>query len=298
MPIRDPVFRIRKGIQELDDPGVEDKRILFDERELHRSLSVMKREGNTLSSMLRDAWDCRDVIESLTKHSPTKATNPYMSIIGHITITELVNYLDQTEILNGYANRFLYACVKRSKLLPHGGALSTETIIKLGHKTHDAIEAARSVGRVTMTPGAARLWDRMYRELSKDEDGLIGAVTARAEAQTTRLALLYALLDRSTHIDCVHLEAARATWSYCDASARLIFSGLLGDPVADTILRKLRKCGSAGMSRTEINNLFGRNVSSNKIDIAFVRLRQANKARCEMRNPAGAGRPREMWFAI
>jgi hypothetical protein len=33
----------------------------------------------------------------------------------------------------------------------HGGALSEETIIKLGHKTHDAIETARSIDRVTMT---------------------------------------------------------------------------------------------------------------------------------------------------
>jgi hypothetical protein len=93
--------------------------------------------------MLRDAWDDREIIESLTKHSPTKATKPYVSIIGHITAEELLSYLDRVEIINGYANRFLFACTRRSKLLPHGGELSDETIVYLGHKTNHAIEAAR-----------------------------------------------------------------------------------------------------------------------------------------------------------
>jgi hypothetical protein len=47
MPIRDAVYGIKKGVEELLDPGVDDKRILFDERELHRALAVMKREGNS-----------------------------------------------------------------------------------------------------------------------------------------------------------------------------------------------------------------------------------------------------------
>ena len=59
---------------------------------------------------------------TITKHSPTRATRPFISIIGHITADELRQALDHTSMANGYANRFLFACVKRSKLLPHGGA--------------------------------------------------------------------------------------------------------------------------------------------------------------------------------
>jgi hypothetical protein len=297
MPIRDPVFGMRKGVEELIDPGVADKRLLLDEREFYQALSVMKREGNTLSRMVRDAWDCREVIGSLTKHSPTKATKPYVSIIGHITVAELRGYLDQTAMLNGFANRFLFACVRRSKLLPHGGALSDEVVAELGLKTLAAIEAARRIGRVTMTPKAAHFWEEIYAVLSKDEDGLMGAVTARAEAQTIRLALIYALLDQSTQIDRVHLDAALAVWSYCEASARYIFGDLLGDPVADTILRALRTAGSAGMSRSDFINLFGRNVSAWKIDAALKRLLIGSKVRCETQKPA-IGRPREVWFAV
>ena len=88
--VRDPVLRHAQGRNyRLIDPGVEDKRLLLDEREFQSALAVMQRQGNTLSRVVRDAWDCRPVLETLTKKEPTKATKPFISIVGHITIDEL-----------------------------------------------------------------------------------------------------------------------------------------------------------------------------------------------------------------
>ena len=36
-----------------------------------------------------------------------------------------------------------------------------------------------------------------------------------AQAQTLRLALIYALLDGAREIDHVHIQAALAMWTYC-----------------------------------------------------------------------------------
>ena len=55
-----------------------------------------------------------------------------------------------------------------------------------------------------------------------------------------RLALVYALLDCSPYIEPVHLNAALALWSYCEASAHFIFGGALGDATADEALKALR----------------------------------------------------------
>src|SRR5262249_6045213 len=136
----------------------------------------------------------------------------------------------------------------------------------------------------------------IYPRLSADQPGLLGAICARAEAQTIRLALIYTLLDQAPRIDKAHLEAALATWSYCEASARYIFGEASGDPVADTIMRALRAVGAAGMSRSDIFALFGRNLLINKIDIALNRLLTAGKIRRDVQQTAG--RPREMWFAV
>lgn len=128
--IRDPIYKMKKGVEEIDDKGVDDKRLLLDEREFFSSLAVMKREGNILSRVMRDAWDGRDHIGSLTKHSLAQVTNPHISVVAHITEEELRRSLDHTSMANGYANRFLFACVRRARLLPHGGAIDDQCIAR------------------------------------------------------------------------------------------------------------------------------------------------------------------------
>ena len=56
---------------------------------------------------------------------------------------------------NGFANRFLFCLVKRSKFLPHGGHFDAAELEKLSERIVEAVEFARKVGRVTMTDKAA-----------------------------------------------------------------------------------------------------------------------------------------------
>ena len=295
--VRDAVERPVKGVMEIVDAGIDDKRLLLDEREFFQALAVMRREGNIVSRVIRDAWDCREILATLTKHSPTRATRAFISIVGHITGYEVQQSLDHTSMANGYANRFLFACVRRSKMLPHGGSSADAVIGELGAKTLAAVEAARPLERITMTPDAMRLWESAYPELSAGTPGLLGAITGRAEAQTVRLALIYALLDASAQIDRPHLEAALALWEYCKASARYIFGDLIGAPIADEILRALRTMGTSGMTRTDIRNLFHRNRSGDEIGEALQQLLTAGKARFTT-SPARRGPwMRETWFA-
>ena len=295
--VRDPVYAMKKGNEELVDAGVSDKRLLLDEREFFQALAVLKREGNILSRVIRDAWDCRN-LATLTKHLPTRATDPFISVIGHITAEEIRQSLDHTSMANGYANRFLFVCVRRGKLLPHGGAVEEAVTRLLGTRTLQAITAARALGRVTMQPETMRLWEEVYPKLSEGLPGLLGAITGRAEAQTVRLALLYALLDQASQIAQIHLEAALALWTYCEASARYVFGDLLGDRVVDTILRALRIAGPAGMSRTAIRDLFGRNQSGDRIAAALGKLFAAGKARVEQRKASRGPFVQEVWFAL
>ena len=296
--IRDPVYTVKKGVSVMTDPGVADKRLLLDEREFYSALEVMKREGNILSRIVRDAWDCRPVLRTLTKNTHTRVTNGFISIVGHITIEELRQKLDHTSMANGYANRFLFACVHRSKMLPFGGDARDAT--DLGMRTRVAIETARNFDRVSMTAAAMERWVAVYPQLSGEVQGLMGSLTARAEGQTIRLALIYALLDGGAAIDRVHLEAALAVWAFCDASTRFIFGDVTGDTIADAILRALRSAGAAGKTRTEIYTLFSSNRRSGDIGRALELLMQRGKARSfTTRPPPGRrGRPTETWYAI
>ena len=147
-----------------------------------------------------------------------------------------------------------------------------------------------------MTPEAAGFWEQNYPDLSKDQPGLLGAITARAEAQTIRLALIYALLDRSSQIERVHLDAALAVWTFCESSARYIFGDLIGEPLADDILRLLRQVGAGGMNRIDLYQIFFPHQSKGKIGAALFRLLTAGKVRREQK--ALRGLAGEMWLAI
>jgi hypothetical protein len=276
--VRDPTFGMKKGIEELTDSGITDKRLLLDEREFYQALAVMRREASILSRVIRDAWDGREVLATLTKHSPTRATGAHISIIGHITTDELREALDHTSMINGYANRFLFVCVRRSRLLPFGGA--NIELDGIAERTREALTTAQTIGLVTFSDRARQLWASEYERLTENRPGLFGAITARADPQTLRLALIYALLDGSSQIRRRHLRAALAVWNFCDASAKYIFgTDILGNPVADTIMRALRNVGSTGLSRTQIRDLFGRNADAGKITDALTRLLTTGKAR-------------------
>ena len=245
--------------------------------------------------MIRDAWDRGD-LGTLTKNNPTRATGALVSIVGQITEEELRRRLDRTEMANGFANRFLFVCAKRSRFLPHGGALDAEQIVDLGTCIGGAISFAKNVKRVEMDDAAKNEWERVYYDLSADQPGLLGALTARAEAQVIRMALLHSLLDKQWNIGVAHLKAALAFWRYCDASVRHIFGELLGDPDADTILNALREAGDRGLTRTEIRDLFNRNRSGAQLDRALEYLEQTGRA-TRHPVPSTGGRPAEVWTA-
>jgi hypothetical protein len=103
--IRDPIYTTKKGVRELSDPGVTDKRLLIIEPEFAGVLDMMKRDGNVLSRVIREAWDCLRVLRTMTKNTQTRATNAFISIAAHITIAELLKKLDTVSMMNGFANR-------------------------------------------------------------------------------------------------------------------------------------------------------------------------------------------------
>jgi hypothetical protein len=67
-----------------DCPAIIDKRCLIMESEFARVLKVMSRANNILSTVLRAAWDGSNLYV-LTRNESLRATNPHISIIGHIT---------------------------------------------------------------------------------------------------------------------------------------------------------------------------------------------------------------------
>lgn len=300
------IHRLRDEDLEADDDGdggrdkatlpppTADKRCLVVESEFASVLKQGQRQGNILSGILREAWD-GNRLETVTKNSPERASDAHISMIGHVTTSELNREWSDVDMANGFGNRILWFCSRRSKLLPHGGSVPTEKQEAFAAKVHKNLEWARSQGEIVRDAEANKLWESVYEKLSSGNVGMLGAMTGRAEAHTLRISCLFALITGSNVVRVEHLRAALAICEYVERSVRYIFGDSLGDPLADEILAMLRAAPN-GMTRTEIRDAFSKNLSGALLAPALQRLRAAGLA--SWKPEATAGRRAERWFAI
>ncbi len=291
-PVREK-GRIVDYQEEMYDEGTSEKRAFVVESEFARVLKVSQREGNTLSQVIRDAWD-KDFLQIKTKQA-VAASNAHISIVGHITKEELLRTLADSDLTNGFANRFVWVCSRRSKYLPSGGYLSDLDINVLVTKIHRAAEFAKTAGEIKRDEEADVLWCEVYRRLSDGHAGLLGSVTSRATAQVLRIACLYSLLDCSKVIRIEHLNAALALWQYCEDSARYIFGAQTGNKIADEIFTELKQ-RKDGMSKNDIRAHFQQNRSAAEINIALELLLELG--RIDSYKEKTSKRPKEIFITL
>jgi len=291
-PIRDP----RETSKE-PDPGCPDKRLLIVETEFGRVLRAFKRESNTLSAILRDAWDGRP-LRIMTKTDPMQCREPHVSIVGHITSDELRETMASVDVHNGLFNRFLWAGVRRGTPLPRGGSYNLSQF-----RPHlvGALETGKQRGRMDFVDDDAReYWGELYRgALSEDLGGLAGALTARSEPQVLRLALLYAILDGAKGIRARDLGAAAAVWDYCRDSAIWAFgmANLVNQTQEERILAALGEAGPDGLTGTQVRDLFHRPRDARVWRAPMESLLASGKVRMEKLAATG-GRPTERYFLV
>ena len=275
------------------DAGAVDKRLLVIEPEFASVLKSTGRELSTLSPTLRSAWDGRP-LALLTRTAPARATSAHIAIIGHITQTELRRHATTVEIANGFLNRFIFAAVRRVRLLPEGGDPDPLNGTGLARYLTSMLKHAHTAGKVTLTPDARELWWHTYPQLTQPADGLLGQLTARAEAHVIRLALLYTLLDGQKTIQPEHLHPALALWNYAERSAAWALGQTTGDPLAEQIHAALDRSPD-GLTRTQIRDLCQRNLPADRVEQALNTLAAAGRAH-QHRTLTG-GRPAERWTA-
>jgi hypothetical protein len=287
--VRDPQYGIVKGEEVMTDPGVSDKRLLVVESEFGRVLAVMKREGSTLSAVLRSAWDHGN-LRVMTK-SQLRATAAHICVLGHITPDELVGGLGELWIANGFANRFLWIAVRRSRPLAWPEPFDGPTLADLTGRWKAALDAGRKVGRMGWTEDGRALYEEVYPDLGSERSGIAGSLIARGAPCVLRLAMGYALIAGSSRIDVEHLNAALEVWAYSERTVDYLWGETTGNPHADVILGEMRARGE--ITRTDIRDLFSRNEPKHVIDAALELLLLLGKA--ESRRRVSGGRPTELW---
>lgn len=264
--VRDAMYGIdRKTGEEITiDPGVTDKRLFFQEEEFQPALASTRRDGNILSAIIRGFYDDGNA-EPMTKTSRIKATKAHVVILGHITRAEL-KLMNQVQMYNGFANRFLWIHAQRQKLVALPKPIPKEELEKYRRIIVKRVKEARKLKAVQLTKQAKSFWQEIYRSLSGESPGAVGAVTSRTETHTVRLALIYALAMNKNVISVSELKAALALVTYAQQTAMILFSEHVEDIQCEKILQALRKAPEHQMTKTEISrDVFKRNVEAKEI---------------------------------
>ena len=287
-------------------PAIDDKRLWIVENEFANVLHQGKRDGNTLSAALRDAWDGMSIKPAI-KSARIWATDPHIALHVAVTPGELRELMTTRELSNGFANRFLMLWAERSCIEPFPQPASKETVNELANQTAVVIQfakgkypSAKDTRPMSLSDAASELWAVTYRRLIKEEatDTLTGLME-RSAPYALRLAMLFALTDKRLTIEVHHLEAALAWIQYSRRSIRFVFTSTIeleksevDRENAGKILQFL-KDKPEGATRKQINDeCFLRHESAAKIDAAIKLLLAESPPKITAeRSPRADGRP-------
>jgi Bifunctional DNA primase/polymerase, N-terminal len=234
--------------------------ILLVEEEFERFLQSKGREGSTLSSILRQAFD--DIpLTSATAAKVVRADVHHVALLANTTHEEVTGSFARVDLKNGFANRILWAGVFQRPNAPvtiHDNALPLSLVTDLramfkwaglipkpliGGVTHQITDPARDM----LTEAAVRYGSGV---------GLAPFLSRRLDTIAARLALIYACLDLNRVIEVEHVAAALAVTDYAHDSAKWVFPETTGDARADLVLRHLQVAGF--LNYTELEALVGK----------------------------------------
>jgi|SRR5882757_1269832 len=227
------VVMIHDGYKEGKEqiPSIDDKRLFVIESEFANILAQAKREGNTLSSALRDAWDGNS-LKPATKSSRIWASRPHIALHGSITPTELRDKMSAGEMTNGFANRFLVFWAERRGSIPFPARTNDTTVFMYAGKftsiirhglcgyPHDGVQRY-----ITLSQQARAYFAKIYGQYSNAHPGgeMISGLLQRRAPMALRIAGLFAMTDRLDQINVDHLTAAAAWMDYYAQSVHMVF---------------------------------------------------------------------------
>ena len=262
------IFNIRdarKGRESKDDdPGVEQKRMLITLAEFGSVLALVRRPGSTLSSVIRNAYDCTP-LETAAKVDPVRCAQPYITLSAAITPAELFGMLfdarDTTASAdNGLGNRPLYLYAVREKLVanpkPTAGAdRMAEEIAKNIHSVYGALQPTKPFlgTAIPFTPEAAAVYEQeIYPELnaitghSLNASKLFGRLTTNAR----KIAGILAVIAGEPAVSVGAIKAAAAWVRHGAATVNALASTVderlktaRAQKAAETVLEALGKLG-------------------------------------------------------
>lgn len=261
---------------------LRDTRLHIAEEEAGTVFTRMKREGNSLSGVLRQAWDGRTLSTLTVKDGGgLVAKEPHISCVMQVTGDELRKGLGDIELVNGFVNRFLVCYTERVRLLPFGRPVDPARLRQPVAHLQAALATLTATDAVELgwTAAATEMFsDSIYPSL-RPLPGRLAAMTARGAPIIRRLAGIYCMSRGDFTMSAADLVSAKAIWDYSVASIQYVYGDGMLSAVAQRMLDALTEADDAGLTLTALRARVagGQKTGKPEWDAALVELQQGKR---------------------
>ena len=211
------------------------------EEELASLFTRGRRDGSTLDTELRKAFD--GIMLSTGKSESRATVTPpyYLTAIGHITQAELRQTIASVSLTNGSANRWIWLPVEAVDVVADGRFPAIPaSLVKRLHEAQLWASENHATG-VSLTPEAKDLADE-YRAFLM---GLPGShdLTVRLHVIALRIGLIHALANGERSLTAPWMRSGVALTEYARSGLASVFGRMTGTPEADLLARRLQAAG-------------------------------------------------------
>lgn len=186
--------------------------------ELSELFANARRKGtSTILTMLIKTFDNPPQISNDSLTNPAFVANPSVSILAGTQPDVLAADMIGTDISSGFANRIMFVPGSGKGPNPWPDEVDEKALWQHWQQLRDAIT---SYGDnvyipVNRTPEVIALWERFYTT-PRGESAMERTMSQRHQVMALKVALIYAMSDRSKTIELEHLQRAIAwiDWSW------------------------------------------------------------------------------------
>jgi hypothetical protein len=280
-------------------------RILVQEPEFGQVLTVGKREGTTLSYVLRNAFD-RQKLMNVTKASGAIGVSPkfyQLGVLAGVTPGDLRSLVSDIDLVNGFANRFLWLpVVGRDVAVAGDREPSLHPVVAEQYRLALVDAEDRRHQPWLLESNATALLQEYYDGVLARIPGVVGRLCVRFASIACRVALIHAALDQEGDtIRRDHVERGIALTEYARSGMAWVFgtTSTLGSVDAQRMLKVLVAAGHP-MSRSALGvALWGNHWNRDRVSDAIAALRTAGVAEVTRgTTTAVGGRPAQLVSAV
>jgi hypothetical protein len=270
------------------------KRLLVHDKHFTLTLERAKKKDSAISYTLKKLFDNYSAKLPIQFYeNSVQATNAHVNILSYISRADLTPLLPFFQGPADFANRFVWALVKRQQRQPLPTCMPETRMKYFKKKVAERIKSAKALGEVKMGKNAKALWAKEYPSLTMELSGAAGSVLAYSEVHAIRHALNFSVAaGREKSLICQNdVIASLALMNFSRESALIIFNGCQRDIIQTKILGALLNVPNNALTLTQINDdVFQHNLSSNDIGKALDSLESAKQVQITKIYTGGAPR--------